>query len=339
VKRLGATLALADNGEQAVAAALAQRFDLVLMDMQMPVMDGLSAVRTLRAGGYTGTIVALTANATRDDMQACLDAGCDDFLTKPVERERFEAALRRHLPAAAGQRPAAAPPAALLDGAAPGDAAYAGRLGQLRPALGALASRARSAADAADPVAAKQVGRELSSLGRQLGCEPALLLGGQFEFAGAAKDLRTVRRLLGRLNALVERVDTGLRGATAADDGPIFSALLTQGPDMADLVAYFLTKLPDYLERMRSAVAALDFGRIARCAHDLKSVGGGYGYPMLRELALAVEKAAKAQDAPAVAELLQRFETLTRRIVAAGGPARTGASQRLPEPTSEPALP
>ena len=84
---LGVTVEVATNGVEALAMAGAQRFELVLMDCQMPVMDGYGATRALRRGESRGhrrvPIVAMTANAMEDDRQRCLEAGMDDYLAKP----------------------------------------------------------------------------------------------------------------------------------------------------------------------------------------------------------------------------------------------------------------
>ncbi len=89
LKRAGLSATIVNNGREAVDAALAEDFDLILMDMQMPEMDGVCATRTLREAGYGGPIVALTANVMKADIQRCRDAGCNEVLAKPVDRERF----------------------------------------------------------------------------------------------------------------------------------------------------------------------------------------------------------------------------------------------------------
>jgi PAS domain S-box-containing protein len=81
----GAELEAAANGQEAYEMALAQDFDVVIMDMQMPVMDGFTAVGKLRAEGYTKPILALTADAMKGSEERCRAAGCTGFLTKPID--------------------------------------------------------------------------------------------------------------------------------------------------------------------------------------------------------------------------------------------------------------
>ncbi|TWU49210.1 response regulator [Rubripirellula reticaptiva] len=85
----GALYKTAENGLEAVQLATAEEWDVILMDMQMPIMDGYTATRTLRDQGYDKPIIALTAHAMQHAEQECLDAGCTGFLTKPVDFDRL----------------------------------------------------------------------------------------------------------------------------------------------------------------------------------------------------------------------------------------------------------
>jgi CheY-like chemotaxis protein len=90
LRKAGAEVVVADNGRQAVDRAIAARdntpFDLILMDIQMPDMDGYEATRQLRKNGYRGPILAVTAHAMPQDVQQCLAAGCDAHLSKPIDK-------------------------------------------------------------------------------------------------------------------------------------------------------------------------------------------------------------------------------------------------------------
>ena len=89
LEEAGADYDTAENGLEAVKKARLRQWDVILMDMQMPVMDGYTATRKLREEGYDKPIIALTAHAMQGAEQECLDAGCTGFLTKPIDFDRL----------------------------------------------------------------------------------------------------------------------------------------------------------------------------------------------------------------------------------------------------------
>ncbi len=118
LRKAGADVTVVENGQKAMEYALAtypgwgrrqgdpaEPFEVVLMDMQMPIMDGYEATRRLRDAGYDRPVIALTAHAMEHDRTKCLDAGCDDYVAKPIDRRKLIELVHRYARAAVAQAP------------------------------------------------------------------------------------------------------------------------------------------------------------------------------------------------------------------------------------------
>jgi CheY-like chemotaxis protein len=99
LERMGHQVVVVQTGQEALAALQAEKVDLVLMDVQMPEMDGLAATREIRRREQ-GTqehlpVIAMTAHAMKGDRESCLDAGMDDYIAKPINREELQQSIER----------------------------------------------------------------------------------------------------------------------------------------------------------------------------------------------------------------------------------------------------
>jgi len=97
LSQMGLEVSLASDGQDGVQQALAQEFDLIFMDIHMPRLNGYEATGALRKAGITTPIIALTANAMKGDDKKCINAGCDDYLAKPIDRQGLIRKLRQYL--------------------------------------------------------------------------------------------------------------------------------------------------------------------------------------------------------------------------------------------------
>ena len=97
LENMGITVTVVENGEEAVSQAMAQPFDLILMDMQMPVMDGIEATKRLKEGGNQTPVVALTANVMAKHRDKFEQAGCSGFLAKPIDKDDLREVFRQYL--------------------------------------------------------------------------------------------------------------------------------------------------------------------------------------------------------------------------------------------------
>lgn len=205
LSKMGASVTLADNGKIAIQKAMDKHFDLILMDVQMPVMGGLEAVEYLRKNKYKGPIAALTANAMNEDRKKCFAAGCDDFVSKPVNRE----------------------------------ALYA-----------------------------------------------------------------TVKKYLDKKNTNQDH----------ENEQPIISELYKEDPSTLEIIRQFVKNLPGLINRIKLAQNEKRWEELAATNHELKGVGGGYGYPELSLLALNIENELNSNNYSEVEKLIQRIDSLIIRI-------------------------
>jgi len=207
--KLGHRADVADDGAEAVTLVERGDYDLILMDMQMPRMDGLTATRIIRglADDKSGVvIVAMTANAMSGDRDACLAAGMDDYLAKPIDRHRLAAVLDRWTAkiiesrgdertacvAVAETRPAeTAPSAPLVDDEiqvdlrdALGDEAFQSLLGSFRNSISVRLGEIRAAMDAAEPGNVAAAAHSLKGAASNLGFARLAQVAGRLERAG-----------------------------------------------------------------------------------------------------------------------------------------------------------
>jgi len=178
IRKTGAEVTIAENGAVAIEKAMTENFDLVFMDMQMPVMGGIEATQQLCQQGFEVPIVALTANAMQEDIDRCLAAGSVDHLAKPLNISRFNSILGKYL----------------------------------------------SASELAE-----------------------------------------------------------------ADYSPLVSTLLEEGEEFAVLIDKFVEKLPSIISNIVDAYNKRNFELLNNRIHELKSVGGNYGYMDLTEVAKLIE--------------------------------------------------
>ena len=207
ITRLGVQVDIADNGQKAVDMALARPYDLILMDMQMPVMSGPEAASQLRAQGYQGAIVALTANAMKSDMDECLAAGCNGFASKPVQREQLYELLAQHL--RAGQSPAATHEP-LMSSLLEQDPELLDLVTEFVRKLPKDIEALRALLDENDLAGLKSGTHQLKGTGGSFGYESLYSLCQKIEFELAADHLDGIRKLFNELDVLLERIQLGL---------------------------------------------------------------------------------------------------------------------------------
>ncbi len=102
LQKIGLEVTIADDGQKAVEKCDLETYDIILMDMQMPNMNGYEATRQLRSQGLTTPIIAVTANAMMGDEEKCIEAGCNGYISKPIDRTKLNEVISQHIGAQVG---------------------------------------------------------------------------------------------------------------------------------------------------------------------------------------------------------------------------------------------
>jgi two-component system, sensor histidine kinase and response regulator len=228
LERMGCKVRVADNGAEGVKAWGEGRYDLVLMDLQMPVMDGLAATRRIReleAGGRATPIVALTANAMTGQLERCLDAGMNDVLTKPLQVSRLKDILERYgVGSGAAQPGAAATPAAddvpvdlgRLHEITDADPEFVRELTETFVASGQqVLEEIDAALECFDRPALSRAAHKLKGAGANIHAAPLRDLAFALETQAPSLDQPRLKELIGRLAAEFARAAEFLRSEAA----------------------------------------------------------------------------------------------------------------------------
>jgi CheY-like chemotaxis protein/HPt (histidine-containing phosphotransfer) domain-containing protein/anti-sigma regulatory factor (Ser/Thr protein kinase) len=203
IRNTGAMVTIVDNGQQAVDKALSTGFDLILMDMQMPVMDGLEAIMWLRKAGYKKPIVALTANAMKEDRERCEAAGTDDYLVKPVDLNRLYAVLEHYLPAkeAMAQESHSLPAVAINE-----DPEFQELVQQFVTGLPAIIEEISDAARRNDWETVRATAHKLKGMGGSFGFPELTEVAGEIQSAVDDNSYDNIHKHLNQLNMQGEKI-------------------------------------------------------------------------------------------------------------------------------------
>jgi len=197
LRRQGAEVVCVTNGREALRALESDTFDLILMDVQMPEMDGLDATRRLRENGCRVPIVGLTAHAQESDRERCLAAGMDDYLTKPVSTDLLHQKVSRWV------KPRRRPPLDLggLEKALGGDRQVVATLvGTLRADAPEQLRRIRAGVDEGDAAAVAAAAHRFRGSLSIFGAAEAVRLAEELETCGEAGDLTPAPTLVKQLS-------------------------------------------------------------------------------------------------------------------------------------------
>ena len=340
---IGVAVVTAENGQHALEQLESQDFDIVLMDVQMPVMDGYTAASLMRERKYSLPVIAMTADAMLGAEQKCLDAGYSEYMTKPVDIDHLIDRLADHLGGEPVTKRELAEPqqvdqAAVTDDQPDEPGTIVSSLPMSNPKFRSIVekfvTRLGEQLTAIDSAWSQRNYDELAKLGHWLKGSSGSVGFNQFveparEFEQFAKD-RDDSNLPGSIQAL-----HGIYGRIAlqpaAKDKPVLeivkpekeyvipeklvSPYLETKPRLRPAIGIFINQLSAKCDDVDTAVAAEDFQEIEKFGYWLKAYGGSVGFDVFTEPARDLETYAKEKQLDSVQHTVSVIKQLNSRIV------------------------
>jgi signal transduction histidine kinase/DNA-binding response OmpR family regulator len=346
LEEAGLSVDEAENGAIGVEKATSTQYDLILMDVQMPVMDGFTAAKTMRKSGLTQPIIALTANAMQGFEQQCLDNGYSDYATKPVDIDKLIQIVRKYLQAdATSAETSIVPLTAESFSPQPRESstkpapAIISRFAdhpKLKVVVQQFVDKLAGEVQALNRAHEKNDFLKLATLAHWLkgaagtvGFDEFTKPATELEIVAKANNREKVSTLLEQINSLQQRtlapVDTPTASVLPQElqteppatlpNAPITSRLASH-PQLKKVVFNFITKVPEEVSKMETALTSGDFLQLAHLAHWLKGAAGTVGFDDFTRPATELEEFAKSSDSQNSRHILKKIKIMVHNIEA-----------------------
>ena len=343
----------AEHGAVALERVAQQHYDLVLMDMQMPIMDGYTATRELRERGFKLPIIALTAHAMKGFENECMEAGCNGVATKPIVIDELLQQLSKYLQASRIDVDASTASEITSRDAVRANVAHE----NVTPLYSSLANDSRFAAIVSGFVERLALrlqqgetayrARQWEALGEfahwlkgsagTVGFNPLTEPSTALEAAIYAGDALAIGRAWDEVCMLCRRIERGAQctleevSASEVAHGPmsqlggptgvaeyslpsVVTSSLAANPRFSALVERFVGNLRDRSAQLAAAKAAGEWQKVAEIAHWLKGSGGTLGFDVFTDVAAELEHTARSGDEEAAGNAVQHVLALVARI-------------------------
>jgi signal transduction histidine kinase/CheY-like chemotaxis protein/HPt (histidine-containing phosphotransfer) domain-containing protein len=339
LERAGCQMAEAENGQVGFDMAMSQSYDVVFMDMQMPVLDGYSATQKLRQAGYTRPIVALTANAMTGDQEKCAAAGCEGFLAKPINIDKLLQTVAETI----GFAPTAQADTQLRNESDTSQQVPIAKLRSeaLKPLPAAIADfRVVFHERLLELFNAYEIGNQetLREIATRFSIEAL-----QHSFTNISAAAKRLAETASGTTSTGQALEAMLRVAKAdlidqnllsdSDSVPqagicqdaavripvsskrrIHSTLPTEEPEFREIVLDFVPQLEQKLDEMAQSLEQGNYAELASLAHWLKGAGGTCGFNDFFEPAKELEKSAKDHNPVKCSVIMAELKELSSYV-------------------------